>query len=63
MNTCERCRAKLPVESYALMDYCAICGKNLCDKCMQQGCCGQIPARSGSNEDYGEDKHAAPAKQ
>jgi len=44
------------------MDYCAICGKNLCDKCMPQGCCGHTPAKSGSEEDYGEDKDAAPDK-
>jgi hypothetical protein len=42
------------------MDYCAICGKNLCDKCMQQGCCGKIPAKSGSDEDYGEAGDDAP---
>jgi hypothetical protein len=63
MKTCERCRAELPAESYELMDYCTICGKNLCDKCMQQGCCAQIPALSGTEEDNAEDEDDAPTQQ
>jgi hypothetical protein len=45
------------------MDYCAICGKDLCDKCMQQGCCAQIPALSGTEEDNAEDEDDAPTQQ
>lgn len=45
---CERCNTTL-VE---LPDYCAECGKNLCDECMDEGCCGCVPAESGSEDDW-----------
>lgn len=46
---CERC-GKEPV-GYDLLDYCAECSRDLCDKCMELGCCGHIPAISGDAED------------
>jgi hypothetical protein len=45
------------------MDYCAICGKNLCDKFMRQGCCEHIPALSGTEENNVEDEEDAPSQQ
>lgn len=33
-----------------LLDYCATCSKNLCEKCMAKGCCGKVPAVSGQDE-------------
>jgi len=50
---CERCGA-MPSNQFGLWDYCAHCGKNLCDKCMAQGCCGHVPADSGMDEDFPE---------
>lgn len=47
---CERCGVK--AEGYALFDYCAVCGRNLCDACMQRGCCGNAPVSSGENADH-----------
>ena len=46
MTKCERCEAKVPPDSYELMDACAKCGKNLCNACMEKGCCGEVPAWS-----------------
>jgi hypothetical protein len=51
MTTCENCRAKTNPQSWELFDYCAICSKNLCDGCMELGCCGHVPAKSGAEED------------
>lgn len=51
MQKCERCGAT--AKGYDLVDYCAECGKNLCDGCMEKGCCGHTPARSGTEEDHG----------
>lgn len=49
---CEHCGKPLPgLEG----DYCAICSRNLCEHCMDQGCCGHIPAQSGVARDYSED--------
>lgn len=51
---CERCRKTPPLPATGiavLLDYCALCSKNLCDACMAQGCCGYTPARSGSDDD------------
>lgn len=53
MKKCERCRAT-PRGEYELLDYCAVCSKDLCDECMAKGCCGNVPARSGTEEDFGE---------
>lgn len=47
---CEKCNR--PVQGYELHDYCARCSKNLCDDCMEKGCCGIVPAISGSEIDF-----------
>jgi len=47
---CERCGAT-PEGEYGLLDYCAVCSKNLCDKCMANGHCGNVPAKSGMDDD------------
>lgn len=49
MKVCERCGAK--PEGFKLLDYCAICSKDLCKACMAQGCCGNIPAISENSEE------------
>lgn len=46
---CERCGKG--TTGYDLHDYCALCSRNLCADCMEKGCCGHVPAKSGSNED------------
>ncbi len=51
---CEGCGAE--PGGYNLFDYCAECSRNLCPKCMKQGCCGMVPVRSGMDEDYGEEQ-------
>jgi hypothetical protein len=51
MRDCERCGAKV-TEPFALFDYCALCDKNLCDDCMQEGCCDEVPALSGIEADW-----------
>lgn len=51
---CERCGQSVPADSYELFDYCADCCKNLCEECMEKGCCGNVPATSGSEADNGE---------
>lgn len=48
---CERC-GKQP-QGYDLLDYCAECSRDLCDDCMAAGCCGHVPARSGTTDDAG----------
>ncbi len=45
---CERCGARS--DGYQLHDYCSECGKNLCEDCMEQGCCGNVPAISGMKD-------------
>lgn len=50
---CERCGAKSPNPNagpYALFDYCAECSSDLCDRCMAEGCCDHVPAKSGNDE-------------
>lgn len=54
---CERCHSKS--EGYNLFDYCAVCSANLCPHCMAEGCCGNVPAESGSEADNGEEFDAA----
>lgn len=49
MSACERCRAA--PEGFGLHDYCEACSKNLCEKCMADGCCGSVPAKSGMAAD------------
>ncbi len=56
MTKCERCGGTTPPGSFNLMDYCAKCSKNLCPKCMAEGCCGKVPAESGNQQDYGDDE-------
>lgn len=48
-SICERCGAT--ATGWDLWDYCALCSSNLCDSCMEHGCCGSIPAVSGLEED------------
>lgn len=50
---CERCQALPP--GFGLLDYCAICSKDLCKSCMEKGCCGKVPAVSGMKVDFGDD--------
>jgi hypothetical protein len=50
---CERC--KVTSTGFKLFDYCAECGKNLCDACMAKGCCGEVPALSGGDSEEGEE--------
>jgi hypothetical protein len=45
---CERCGKE--TEGFELHDYCAECGTNLCEHCMEHGCCGNAPATSGVEE-------------
>lgn len=50
---CERCGATSPSPDagpYELFDYCAVCSRDLCDRCMADGCCGNVPALSGNVE-------------
>ena len=49
---CERCGAY--PKGMRLLDYCAVCSTDLCDNCMLEGCCGNVPAISGSQEDNGD---------
>lgn len=48
---CERCGCAPDPDSYELLDYCALCSRDLCDVCMAQGCCGHSPAQSGTEAD------------
>jgi hypothetical protein len=48
-KSCERCGAR-PV-GFGLLDYCAECGRDLCPACMAKGCCGHVPAWSGTEQD------------
>jgi len=51
MKSCERCGKKSDPSSFKLMDYCAECSRDLCDECMEKGCCGNVPAKSGTEAD------------
>lgn len=51
---CERCLAS-PF-GFELLDYCADCSTNLCKGCMEDGCCGNVPAISGTTEDFSEEE-------
>jgi len=55
MSNCERCGRANPTQ-YGLWDYCGQCSKGLCDTCMEKGCCGNVPAQSGMDYEYPEDK-------
>lgn len=57
-KACERCGATKPrpdAGQFNLLDYCAICSRDLCDACMEKGCCDAVPARSGLAEDGADD--------
>jgi hypothetical protein len=54
MKLCERCGRstdQLTANRFELFDYCAVCSKNLCNDCMEDGCCGNKPALSGTEEE------------
>lgn len=56
---CERCGASKPrpdAGPFEGLDYCAECSRDLCDACMEKGCCKHVPARSGMDEDFSEDE-------
>ncbi len=55
MFKCERCGASTE-SAYDLHDYCAVCNKNLCNDCMETGCCGHVPALSGMEIEYSEEE-------
>src|SRR5690242_12987289 len=59
---CERC-GRGPKGEYGILDYCAKCSQDLCEKCMREGCCGEKPAISGEAQDYGEDLDVQPTDQ
>jgi len=50
---CERCGA-IPQDGF--LDECAVCRKELCENCMEAGCCGCVPAKSGLLDDDEEDQ-------
>ena len=55
---CDECGAKTPrpgANGFAILDYCAECSRDLCDACMEMGCCGNVPALSGMRIDGDED--------
>jgi hypothetical protein len=63
MKVCERCGSRGEMITtgpfagmYQGLDYCAKCSRDLCSKCMSEGCCGSIPAKSGNEEDNEEDE-------
>ena len=61
MGDCERCGKASPAASsasYALHDFCYECGTNLCADCMEEGCCGHIPALSGMRDGEPFDREA-----
>jgi hypothetical protein len=56
---CERCGGKGEriksgpfAGQYHGLDYCAECSKDLCPACMEKGCCGNVPAKSGTADDF-----------
>lgn len=59
MKSCERCGAVRPsptASPFQSLDYCATCSRDLCDACMEKGCCGNTPALSGTETDYPDDE-------
>lgn len=57
MKTCERCGAAPERDADGqpgLLDFCEVCSKDLCPKCMAKGCCGNVPAKSG-NASFGDE--------
>lgn len=65
MKACERCGATAPNDEagdYELFDYCELCSRDLCDKCMRAGCCGHTPAVSGMVEDAADNVPPPPSR-
>lgn len=56
MKVCESCGAQNG-SAFGLLDYCAICSRDLCPGCMGTGCCGHVPAMSGQVADAGEEDY------
>jgi hypothetical protein len=56
MFKCERCGSSTE-EAFRLHDYCALCSKQLCNDCMEEGCCGHLPALSGMEVDSVVEEH------
>ncbi len=48
-KVCESCGAS--PAGYQLLDFCAECSRDLCNRCMEAGCCGHVPAISGLADD------------
>lgn len=47
-KTCQQCdRMVGTVDDSAFCDWCAECGKKLCNTCAKEGCCGHVPMKSG----------------
>lgn len=49
-KTCDRCSRQcenLDVHDTSFYDWCAECKRHLCGPCFQDGCCGNVPAKSG----------------
>lgn len=44
-DVCAECERR--GRAYEIYDWCAHCERSLCPGCMQEGCCGSLPARSG----------------
>lgn len=53
MRLCEGCRDLFGIDQ-TWNDWCKVCGRYLCDDCMQIGCCDFAPAVSGRMTDYEE---------
>ena len=50
---CERCGKR--AEGYDLHDYCAVCGKNLCEACMHAGRCADADGKKHQPANHGEE--------
>jgi hypothetical protein len=50
---CDRCGVRSVETRHTSggFDHCADCGATLCPTCMEKGCCGEKPARSGTADD------------
>ncbi|MBN1204358.1 MAG: hypothetical protein JXB05_05490 [Myxococcaceae bacterium] len=44
-DVCAACERR--GKAYEIFDWCAHCERSLCPGCLQEGCCGSLPARSG----------------
>ena len=53
-KVCEECGSspsKAPDGVPHLLDYCAVCSRDLCAGCMKKGCCGNVPALSENDDE------------